>query len=689
MEKRIVLSLVVLLAISGFAPAATRLVPDDYDTIQAAIDAAVDGDEVVVADGIYVGDDNRDLLINRDIIIRSENGPDRCIIDCNGTKSEHHWGFGNNKNCTIAGFTIINGYTEEGSAIRCGSGSPTVINCVLSDNFAERRGGAVYCHNTNLTAINCTITGNSAECGGGIYSEYSNLNIKNCTIKDNLATGDREFLGGGGIHCANSSVTIINSHIEQNSASSGGGIYCCSYSSLIVNNCTIGGNLAKAEGSWGKDSSHGGGICCRENSNLVIIGSTISDNIAKVGDGAGGGIYFYGSDSKLTIDNTIITGNTVKGGYSSKGGGIFYDMDSWSSDVSIITNCTINSNLAEIEKDEDRSYGGGIYFRQGRPIIAKCKISNNSATEGCGITCEQSSTIIAGCIISGNFSLDGNKYSGGGIQCKNSNTSVCNCTIVGNSLFGLYRQDGSTNVTNSILYYNGRDNQEQIAGSGYVNVIYSDVQRHKPENPPWPGEGNIHADPCFIESGYWDVNGTPIQWEDDFWVEGNYRLLPMSPCIDTGCSTSLLLDSTDLDGYPRLISRIDMGAYEFIPPIEVALKLTPPVLNLRSGGKWLKAHLVLPEGFSIEDVDANTPAVIEPYGIESYKIKVLLNDEGLVRVEATFNRSDLCGAITSYDQSIEVTVIGRLTTGQEFYGTDTVRIIGRRWRHPWRWRRNQ
>jgi len=95
----------------------------------------------------------------------------------------------------------------------------------------------------------------------------------------------------------------------------------------------------------------------------------------------------------------------------------------------------------------------------------------------------------------------------------------------------------------------------------------------------------------------------------------------------------------------------------------------------------VKAHFVLPEGFSIEDVDANTPAVIAPLGIESYKIKVLLNDEGLVRVEATFSRSDLCASITGYDQSIEIKVIGSLTTGQQFYGIDIIKITYRAFDH--------
>ena len=489
------------------------------------------------------------------------------------------------------------------------------------------------------------ITSNSAIArgGGGIYFEYSSSIVKNCIIKDNSATGDSRLCGGGGIFCEMSHVTIINSHIEQNSANSGGGVYCHLSSSLTINNCTISNNLAKAEGSWGTDRSYGGGVCCHESSSLTITGSTISDNIAEVGDSAGGGVY--GRDSKLTIDNCTITGNTVKGDWNSK--------------------------------------GGGIYCEQGSSIIAKCKINNNSATEGGGIACEQSSPIITGSIISGNFGPDRYKFGGGGIYCDDSSPTIANCTIIGNSFFGLYCHDGSTNVTNSILYYNGRDGRNQIDGPGYVNVNYSDVQTHKPSYPPWPGEGNINADPCFIESGYWDANGTPYTWEDDFWVEGNYRLLPTSPCIDAGCPTSYLLDTTDLDGNPRIVNgRIDMGAYEAgLPAVEVEVNFTPEMLNCGSEGRWVKAHVTFPEEIYPEDINVNTPAVADPPGVESEFIEVFESSRGRFDVQIYFERESFCEALSESEEgSLEVTVTGSLLDGRKFEGSDTIGLRARHWR---------
>jgi predicted outer membrane repeat protein len=550
----------VLSVLCSFGLADELYVPSQYSTIQVAIEAANEGDTVLVADGTYTGLGNRDIdFLGKAITVRSQSGPENCIIDCNGSETEPHISFYLNTNSVIAGFTIINGYAEEGGAIYCEHSNQTFINCILSNNSAQREGGGIYCRNSSLTIINCTITNNSAECGGGIYFEHSSPTIKNCIIKDNTATGDREPCGGGGIYCSMSSVTIINSHIEQNSANNGGGIYCRGNSSLNANNCTIGGNLAKAEGGWGEDSSYGGGVYCWENSSLTIISSTISDNIAEAGDSRGGGVYFYGGDSKLTIDNCTVTGNVTKGGWISNGGGIFCYTYRYGSDTSTITNCTINGNLAEVEKERDRSYGGGIYCYQGRPIIAKCKITDNSATEGGGFTCEQSSPIIAGCIIIGNFPLDRSKFGGGGIYCIDGSPNISNCTIIGNSFYGIHCENSDAAVTNSILYYNGdgRMDFDQIH-DGYAVVTYSDVWVCE---PIWPGIGNINTDPCFTETGHWDVNTV--------WVKGDYSLRHDSPCIDAGNATSYLLDSTDLNSNPRIVGQIDMGAYEFEnnPPV--------------------------------------------------------------------------------------------------------------------------
>lgn len=112
------------------------------------------------------------------------------------------------------------------------------------------------------------------------------------------------------------------------------------------------------------------------------------------------------------------------------------------------------------------------------------------------------------------------------------------------------------------------------------------------------------------------------------------------------------------------------------PPIEVPMKLTPQVLNCKGKGKWVKAHFVLPEDLTVEDVDSNILGEIESLGIEADYMDVFVDEDGLIRVEMAFDRTAFCDALTD-SGSIEITVRGFLTNGRYFYGTDTIKIKNR------------
>jgi len=84
------LGLVGSAVVTAASAAELHVAPDgggDYPTIQAAYDAAVPGDVVVLADGTFTGDGNRDLRLDfRGITIRSASGdPTRTILDGEGT----------------------------------------------------------------------------------------------------------------------------------------------------------------------------------------------------------------------------------------------------------------------------------------------------------------------------------------------------------------------------------------------------------------------------------------------------------------------------------------------------------------------------------------------------------------------------------------------------------------------------
>ncbi|NLE60875.1 MAG: hypothetical protein GX616_21225, partial [Planctomycetes bacterium] len=190
-----------------------------YATIQAGIDAASDGDEVVVGDGLYTGEGNLNITLRgKKILVRSEHGPAHTIIEGNTDAM----GFA--CNLTYEGpDSVIDGFTVRNCglvAISCYRSSPTIRNCVITSNHAANGGGVFFNRSTSLM-VNCVIAGNSADYGGGILCSRSSPVIANCLIAGNGATY------GGAIACWLSSCPVIaNCTITGNSAEEGGGLWC-------------------------------------------------------------------------------------------------------------------------------------------------------------------------------------------------------------------------------------------------------------------------------------------------------------------------------------------------------------------------------------------------------------------------------------------------------------------------------
>lgn len=198
----VLLALIVLCSTSVFG--ATIRVPTDYLTIQAGIDAAAGGDIVIVADGTFVGSGNKDLDFNgKAITVKSENGPENCIIDCQGNGRGFYFHSGETQSSVLSGFTITNGSADYGGGIRCSS-SPTITNCKIIGNTAGTSGGGIFCVLRSPTITNCTIIDNTAYWGGGIFISNARPQITNCTITGNTATQ------GGGIRITTAGPIITN-----------------------------------------------------------------------------------------------------------------------------------------------------------------------------------------------------------------------------------------------------------------------------------------------------------------------------------------------------------------------------------------------------------------------------------------------------------------------------------------------
>ena len=182
-------ALVFIILSSTTAFGAVIRVPGDHSTIQAGIDAASNGDTVSVADGTYVGLGNKDLDFNgKAITVKSDNGPENCVIDCEDNGRGFHFHSGETQSSVLSGFTITNGQADYGGGINCSSSSPTILNCRIIGNTAKF-GGGLFC-DFRCTVTNCIIAGNTASWGGGIDIVFAPgpNKITNCTITGNTAS---------------------------------------------------------------------------------------------------------------------------------------------------------------------------------------------------------------------------------------------------------------------------------------------------------------------------------------------------------------------------------------------------------------------------------------------------------------------------------------------------------------------
>jgi hypothetical protein len=217
-------------------------VPLDYPTIQQGIDAANEGDTVLVDPQTYLENIN---FNGKEITVaslfftsRDTSYISRTIIDGNQNGSVVTFNQGEDAFSILAGFTITNGLTYDGGGINCDGASPFIHHVIVRDNEAHYSGGGIHCFDSNLKLRDSRIADNQSEMGGGMACFFFAPLLENVIIENNYG------LLTGGIDLEYSDPVFINTLITGNSSVFCGGLACRDWSSPRLFNVTISGNTS-------------------------------------------------------------------------------------------------------------------------------------------------------------------------------------------------------------------------------------------------------------------------------------------------------------------------------------------------------------------------------------------------------------------------------------------------------------
>ncbi len=486
-----------------------------FKRVQEGIDAASDGDAVLVMEGIYY--ENIEFR-GPNIVLTSKNPEDSSvrnatIIDGNYAGPVVRFSGEEDETCVLTGLTIRNGlggYASGGIHGGASAGTPpthaTIEKNLITGNQGVYGGGLLGC--AGAIQYNFIIGNSASYYGGGLCSCSG-------TIQDNTISGNSAGAGGGLAWCEG---PIKRNAIADNGALEGGGLAICD------------GDIVSNEIRWNTAIEGGGLKACDGR----ISGNLISENRAQGDDSEGGGLSECGG--------TIIW-NTIEGNSSDGPGGGLYG-------------CHGDIQRNTFRKNSSKDRGGGLAVSHGS--IESNRILANSAEHGGGLhDCDGKvrSNVIAGNAASGDPASGG----GGLIHCDGT---VENNTIIENSA----RRGGGLFVCNAVIrnciLWN--NTAPEFGPQLYLcnTPRYSCIQ-----NWTGGGLGNTAMFPLFVDRDGRD-NDPSTYNDNDYrlvWRDGDIISLA---CIDTGENQPWMQGATDRDGNPRIYyglssNTVDMGAYEY------------------------------------------------------------------------------------------------------------------------------
>lgn len=385
-------------------PAAKIIDKQAYATLAEAIEAAQDGDTIILqrdlTESVTIENkQNLTLNLNGKILTgKEESAP---VIAVNGSN-----------NLTVIGGTITggtNGGTNGG--IRIKNDYNTVVRLVdvtVSDNYTANCGGGIYLEGPEAEPTeseqfpvlvltgSTTISGNTADLdGGGIYAKHARVNLNGGTVESNRSGHD-----GGGVYVENGFLQLFQATVKKNQGSENGG-------GIAVKNC--GFDIATSE-IYENEVKNGGGVAIlgsdtKSNSRAVQAGTNIHDNTAYSN---GGGIY--AQDAEFQLNSLTIEKNSAD---NDGGGGV------------MALRCKLTAIYATLSKNTCNQEGGGIAAFWTDLSIKRSEFLGNRSNYGGAIYLrnqpgpeapKDDSAPLPECLISEKTTMSGNKaYKGGAL----------------------------------------------------------------------------------------------------------------------------------------------------------------------------------------------------------------------------------------------------------------------------------